>query len=805
MFGPDCLNAFYELERSGIDWRSGDLLRKAADRRNPYLPLTTVAVVTISLAAVGLLWLAGGGGHLAQAGVSGDRYSILADITPNEAADHWSIIYRQPPTVTVAALGPDDFVAYTDNGGSLRVARQGEHQSNHVLLPSTGAVRLMDWHPDQPRLLTAAGRHLTLWDLAEVGQESARVLRLDAHDYEIASIGFSPDGQQIASLDKYGTLCLWGGNGGLMRQVVAFPGRRNAGASDDTRDEGYGNEVVWFPDASRLLTIGGGRGQWLRIWSRYGEKLDEYEWDGDRFGFGRAAFTDDGQRLATLGGLRGVFWNVSDRLSPIRSFEVNADVKSPGHIAWVNEAEILVASGVGWMTVPLEESESTSVTTPYAANAVAWRDDERVALSDAANREFRVANMKHNTTEFTAELPDVCSANAVARLGQQTFVAGDDNGSLFAIAANRSGILWHASSLDSVTTIAVSREGDRIVSGHSSGAVLEWMLNGQLDRELEPGDSTIGSELLSLAWSPDDQTLAGLNQDGQLSFWRKEAVGVLTPLPELSQSTSVSVDSRVGPRVCLPNSMTWISDTVVAICLKNLGGFQLVSIDGTVVHIPARGNNGELRTRDHVAVGVDPNCAVLAVGSAYGHLSFWRLDSLEAPFLFNESVHHLRIRHVEWMESIQSFITSGNDGLIARWGPDGRFLHYFPKPDQTPIRVLRCSPSGELLAAGDASGNVWIWNRFAKQIAMLKGHLGEVTAISWSQDSQSLAVCSRHGMSRVWNIQTLHSPGIVVSRPDGPTLVLRSAGESHFESASLRDMTLSYTEEEGEVSLTVVE
>jgi WD40 repeat protein len=70
------------------------------------------------------------------------------------------------------------------------------------------------------------------------------------------------------------------------------------------------------------------------------------------------------------------------------------------------------------------------------------------------------------------------------------------------------------------------------------------------------------------------------------------------------------------------------------------------------------------------------------------------------------------------------------------------------------VAVLEISPNGKLLASvGLDEQNIYLWDvASAKLIRILEGHKADVTDVSFSADSKSLATCSKDRAAKIWDL-----------------------------------------------------
>jgi hypothetical protein len=121
--------------------------------------------------------------------------------------------------------------------------------------------------------------------------------------------------------------------------------------------------------------------------------------------------------------------------------------------------------------------------------------------------------------------------------------------------------------------------------------------------------------------------------------------------------------------------------------------------------------------------------------------------------------------------------TSAVDGRIYVWqGLD--ILRVF-EGHTTPVRRLVWNAATNLIASGDDSGRVLVWNPDTADVVQeLTGHTGPILDIDWRPDGEQIATASQDGTLRVWDwpsgstqiVDTANVFSAVAYSPDGSQL-----------------------------------
>ncbi len=212
------------------------------------------------------------------------------------------------------------------------------------------------------------------------------------------------------------------------------------------------------------------------------------------------------------------------------------------------------------------------------------------------------------------------------------------------------------------------------------------MSDGQLLRTLEGPSGSV----LSVAFSPDGQTLASGSWDNTIKLWRVD-------------------DGQL---------------------LRTLEGHA----DGVT------------------SVAFSPDGQILASGSSDDTIKLWRVG--DGQLLRTLVGHADIVTSVAFSPDGQTLASGSRDATIKLWRVgDGQLLRTL-KGHTDWVRSITFSPDGQLLASGSDDGAIKLWRvRDGQLLRTLEGHAAWVTSVAFSPDGQLLASGSYDGTARLWGVK----------------------------------------------------
>ena len=582
-------------------------------------------------------------------------------------------------------------------------------------------VRSIGYSPDGNTLASGSDdRTIKLWD----ARSGALLRTLEGHRNWVSSVAFAPDGSTLASGSYDSTIKLWDARSGALLRTL----------------EGHTSlvrSVAFAPDGKTLAS--GSEYKTIKLWdARSGELLRTLE--GHTRAVRSVAFAPDGNTLAS-GSWDGTIklWDarsgallrtLEGHMDDIRSVAFAPDGKTLASGSYDTTIKLWDArSGALLRTLKGHTSSVYSVAfTPDGQTLASGSWDNTVKLWDARSGALlRTLEGHMGYVRSVAFAPD---GNTLASGGwDYTIKTWDARSSELQLSIDARGPDHERKGhTDWVSSVAFAPDGKTLASGSGDYTIKLWdTRSGETLRTLEGHTRGVSS----VAFAPDGNTLASSSRDRTIKLW----------------------DARSGE---LLRTLEGHTDHVWSVAFAPDGNtLASSSRDKTVKLWDAR--SGELmRTleghTDYVSsVAFAPDGSTLASGSVDKTVKLW--DARSGELLQTLEGHTSVIGSVTFAPEGNTLASSSWDKTIKLWDARSGALLRTLEGHTGSFYSVAFAPDGNTLASVSDDKTIKLWDaRSGELLQTLEGHRSDVYSVAFTPDGQALASSSGDKTVKLWRV-----------------------------------------------------
>jgi WD40 repeat protein/tRNA A-37 threonylcarbamoyl transferase component Bud32 len=239
---------------------------------------------------------------------------------------------------------------------------------------------------------------------------------------------------------------------------------------------------------------------------------------------------------------------------------------------------------------------------------------------------------------------------------------------------------------------------------------------------------------LSLAFSPDGQTLASGDDDDYIKFWNVRTRRLVSWIPE----TRARLNFLPGTNLIIAGAgfdfvsgstgetrLYDISTGRVVFSFTNSGGLAALSADGR--HLATTDSSGRVGMWD-TATGERIN--YFRLDETGVHLLALSPDGRKLAFCLYDN------RRFRLWDTVNPHHLADSEGHAAR------------------VTALAFSPDGKRIATASTDATVRLWDTRGHERARFAGHLKEVHVLAFSPDGRMLASAGKDQTVRVWDVES---------------------------------------------------
>ena len=277
-----------------------------------------------------------------------------------------------------------------------------------------------------------------------------------------------------------------------------------------------------------------------------------------------------------------------------------------------------------------------------------------------------------------------------------------------------------------VSALSFSRDSQTLASSDYDGQICLWDIpNGQLTRVL----TNRGAWITAISLYRNGDALAIVEPDNAIRLWdwRRETLlhTLITP--------AIVIDLAISP------------DEQTLVGVGNDGDINVWHLETGEKRYQVRGHDGKI-----LAVAFCPQGDHFATGGESGDVCIWHASTGDLDCRFQ--AHGDAVLAVAYAQDGKTLSSSGADGTIRLWDVDTNRPQRTLVGHRGWVKAIAFTVGGRALVSGGYDQTVRLWDAQDGQVQhVVRGHLRWVNFLKFSHDGRRLASASLDGAVRIWD------------------------------------------------------
>jgi len=305
-----------------------------------------------------------------------------------------------------------------------------------------------------------------------------------------------------------------------------------------------------------------------------------------------------------------------------------------------------------------------------------------------------------------------------------------------------------------IHSVAISSNTQVIASGGADGTIRLWDLKGNLIAP--PCNHESGYRVFAVAFSPDGQVVASAGWDSTIRLWDLNGLLIANPFRYEHPFTSVAFSP----------------DGQVIASGSSDGTILLWNLQGELINEPLRGHKSSVRS-----VAFNPDGSAIVSGSEDNTIRLWDLlsNSVGQPF----TGHNSWVNSVAFSQDGQTIVSGSSDKTVRLWDLQGNLIVQPFRGHTSIVTSVAFSPDGLMIISGGGSEyispevpsnistdyTVRFWDIQSNLMPLVIEHQGEVNSATISPDGKVIASASSSDNSTVHTVQLWDLQGNLITAP----------------------------------------